>query len=66
MIQKEAYLRAAYPLPLRPPDQHLSDEDIAALLDKHEQRSRVARKGIETRRRRAMSRTTAPTKRSEE
>lgn len=49
MIDVQAYKRAAYPPPLKPPDAHLSDEDVAAQLDKSEKRSRAARKARETR-----------------
>jgi hypothetical protein len=47
-----AYLNAVYPLlPYGP--RHLSDEDIAAMLEEEERRSRAARKAAETRKRRA-------------
>ena len=49
MIDVQAYKRAAYPPPLKPPDAHLSDEDVARQLDKREKRSRAARKARETR-----------------
>jgi hypothetical protein len=44
-----AYLRALFPLG-QPP--HLSDEQIARQLDEELIRSRAARKGVETKRRR--------------
>lgn len=50
-IDVNAYKHAAYPPPLKPPDAHLSDEDIAAMLDKREKRSRAAHKASETRKR---------------
>lgn len=49
MIDVAAYKRATYPPPLKPPGAHLSDEDIAAQLDKSEKRSRAARKASVTR-----------------
>ena len=44
--QAEAYIHAIYP---PSPWQHLSDEDIAAQLDKSEKRRRAARKAADTR-----------------
>lgn len=46
--QVQAYLKILYPLGLPP---HLSDEDIAAQLDKSERRSKSARKAANTRKR---------------
>ena len=38
MVEQAAYLKAAYPPPLDPP--HLSDEDIAVLLDRMHKESK--------------------------
>lgn len=46
-IDRQAYLKAVYP---PSPWLHLSDEDIAAQLDKSAKRSRAAHKAQETRR----------------
>ena len=48
MLNTQAYLRALYPL--EPQPIHLSDEDVAQLLDKEEKRHKAARKAAETRR----------------
>lgn len=45
--QAEAFTHALYPLGL---PEHLSDEDIAAALDKSAKHSKAARKASETRR----------------
>ena len=49
MINAQAYLKALHPL--EPQPLHLSDEDVAAILDKEEKHRRRARKSAETRRR---------------
>lgn len=46
-IDRQAYLKAAYP---PSPWLHLSDEDIAAQLDKSARHSKAAHKAQETRR----------------
>lgn len=47
--QVDAYKRAAYPPPLRPPD--VRDEDVAYALDNSAKRSKAAHKASETRKR---------------
>ena len=49
MINAQAYLKALHPL--EPQPIHLSDEDVAALLEKEEKRHKAARKAAETRKR---------------
>lgn len=49
MINAQAYLKALHPL--EPAPIHLSDEDVAALLDKEDKHKARARKSAETRRR---------------
>lgn len=47
----DAYKRAAYPPPLKPPD--VRDEDVAYALDNSAKRSKAAHKASETRKQKA-------------
>ena len=46
-VNVQAYLHALHPL--EPLPQHLSDEDVAAILDKEDKHRRRARKAADTR-----------------